>query len=95
MSRECEITMEDGVAGVITLDDKTVTAKASPNHTALIRNIMKNPVYVDDKGTIKREDDPVGWFEGLPLNYHGSRVWAEIRETKTTDSELDHLENIC
>jgi hypothetical protein len=88
MSRECEITKESDLVGLIVLDGGIVSAKAAKGYDVLMRSILDEPVFVDDK-TIYRRKDPVAWFEGLPRQYHGSRVWASIREIGSSREGAD------
>ncbi len=83
MSRECEITKEGDLVGLILLDGGTITAKAAKGYDVLMRSILEEPVFVVDK-KVYRGKDPIAWFEGLPRQYHGSRVWASIREINSS-----------
>lgn len=87
--RECEITTEGGLVGLVVLDGKTITAKAAKGYNVLMESILDDPVFVDKK--IYRDKDPVAWFEGLPRQYHGSRVWASIREIGSSREGAEKL----
>ncbi len=80
--RECEVTTEDGLVGLVVLDGETISAKAANGYEVLMQSILEDPVYVDKK--IYRDKDPLAWFEGLPRQYHGSRIWAWIRPADST-----------
>jgi hypothetical protein len=54
-----------------------------------MQSILEDPVYVDKK--LYRDKDPVAWFNGLPVQYHGSRIWAWIRSGDSTSEGTEKL----
>lgn len=77
--RECEITVNDQFVGLIILDDGQAAGKAVKGYEGLIGTILMDDVLVDDE-RISREEDPEAWFNGLPIQYHGSRIYATMRQ---------------
>jgi len=75
--KTCDVllTTNEGqlVAGTIVLDGGHVFGVPVQGYEALLQNILESPV-VGPHGKFFREKTPVGWFEGLPYQYNGSRL---------------------
>jgi len=76
-------------AGTIIMHGGVITGQAEPGHETLMRTVMSSPVVLRE-GKVKREDNPEKWFRGLPYQYHGSYLQAELFEPagKTLQMEL-------
>ena len=83
MVRACSIyistfdKLEQTLAGKILLDGKKIRLEPVKGHMLLLKNIYKESVYMKGK-QLSSDDDPEKWFEGLPYQYSGSAVRAEI-----------------
>lgn len=80
--RKCEIViaMDDAnlVAGVVALDDGVLSASANPGYEAMMQEVLTDFNVAKGGDKIFPKDDPEAWFNALPYQYHGSRMWARI-----------------
>jgi hypothetical protein len=77
--RECEITTEDGLVGLVVLDGETISAKAAKGYEVLMQSILEDSVYVDKKiyrdkrrcGMVRGLAAPVSWQPNLGVDSPG------------------------
>ena len=67
------------LAGIIKLIDGKLDMQIRPGFDVLMENIMKESIFVNNK-SVTPEDDPEAFFAGLPLQYRGSYMWAELKD---------------
>ena len=48
-------------------------------HERHIESVLATPM-ITEEGKVFREDDPQRWFEGLPDQWHGSRLFAHFMD---------------
>ena len=66
-------------AGVVTLDDDGhITAQATPKYEILMRDLLRDYHIIDGKRRVTKAQDPEAWFNALPSEYSGIRVWAKM-----------------
>ena len=74
----CQITLwDDTVIGVIILDGHEIGGRATEGHERQIESVLATPM-ITEEGNVFREDDPRRWFEGLPDQWHGLRLFADF-----------------
>lgn len=85
--RKAELINEDfdksTVVGTITLsDDGKITGVPIPGEENTMKGVLSEPNFGADGNLHFIDKDPVGWFEALPNQYHGTYFWARIVEPK-------------
>jgi hypothetical protein len=66
------------LAAVITLDGVgKISGEARNGHETLLQSVMDAHAIGKGGRIYYRAEDPRGWFEALPFQYHGSMMWTE------------------
>lgn len=80
-------TFADGqkIVCTLTLDGDKVTGVAEPGYEVLLENILEESVCGAGGKKFWRADDPVGWFNALPIQYDGFYLRAWIHADKRRD----------
>lgn len=81
--RKCElfVLVKSGLKsrGFFGLEGGKLEAFPAEGADLLFETLLKFDNVVKDKA-IRREEDPVGWFEALPVQYHGTYLRAQMVE---------------
>ena len=84
--KTCEIwtLTEQGeeLMGNVLLDGTTLSYEFTPGRDDAMADLMQEANVSGDDVTFAASD-PVAWFDALPQQYHGTRMWAQMApETK-------------
>ena len=87
--RACEIwwlnesATEELMGRFILEDDGTLTSEWLPGNENAILDIQARP-NVSGRGSFDRHTQTEAWFDALPVMYHGSRMWAQVAVSKSS-----------
>jgi hypothetical protein len=78
-------TGKQELVGKVFLNEESwISFEVSPGEELAMSRLINSPVRIRETGEIvKKEDDPVKWFENLAKWYHGSYFWAEMQGKPT------------
>jgi hypothetical protein len=74
------------VAATVSLHpDKSISVKAAPGYDALADSLLETDHYVPALDRhVSRKNDPVAWFESLPVQYNGGSM---LRASRPKDED--------